>query len=253
MNTSTTNVTAPRAIVMTKTSLRLFGQSVRHALQQKAVLIFKEDALAFTVELPVHSSPNEGVHALSKSFFAQKTWSQVLNILKSRDEFEIMNHAYVEVVLRKVEVPVNFEDVSIKPKAAPAANKVSNGARNDNGNFSKGTTMSQQYVKGSHNRAATAKNYVVPADRISPEGFKRGTEVEFKPEALQSSVTVFKKAELNKKFIVISVFQPNVTASGKCEVTLRDLDGDCYGYVPSEFLCEFGKRPAAAPSVVAPE
>jgi hypothetical protein len=73
---------------------------------------------------------------------------------------------------------------------------------------------------------------IIRSLRITPEGFKRGTKVKFKENTDQETRI---KYPLNS-YTVISVFRGNLTISGKTEVTVRDVDGDCYGYVFSENL-----------------
>lgn len=104
------------------------------------------------------------------------------------------------------------------------------------------------YVKGLHNFAAKAKNYVVPPHRITPQGFKRGVEVKFNND-LTSPIyqadpnldlpNTYPAFSMSEKYIVISVFQPEVTKSGKHEVTVRNADGDCYGYIVAEHLMHY--------------
>jgi hypothetical protein len=68
--------------------------------------------------------------------------------------------------------------------------------------------------------------------RITPEGFKRGTRVVFKKN---TDKEICLKYPL-PSYTVISVFQGTITLSGKTEVTVRDINGDCYGYISSENL-----------------
>ena len=92
-----------------------------------------------------------------------------------------------------------------------------------------------------HNNTAKAKNYVVPAHRKSPEGYSRGIEVEFDDLRITPEVfaLLYPRLKFGEKYIVISVFKPAANGRSYTEVTVRDIDGDCYGYVASHHLKRF--------------
>lgn len=95
-------------------------------------------------------------------------------------------------------------------------------------------------TKPMHNRAAKF-NGRIDANRITAEGFKRGTEVEFNISADQMKAW-YPRFKLATQYIVISVFKPKVSGKKHEEVTLRDENGDCYGYVEARALKKFGEK-----------
>ncbi len=90
-----------------------------------------------------------------------------------------------------------------------------------------------------HNKAAKASSYQVPSHRRTPEGYIRGTEVKFAAVMFSEQrkmEDLYPRFVLDEKYIVISVFKPTANGKAFTEVTLRDVNGDCYGYVASHDL-----------------
>jgi hypothetical protein len=107
----------------------------------------------------------------------------------------------------------------------------------------KSKSTKQVAPKGAHNFAAASKKYKVAGDRITPEGYRRGTEVEFDDVRLPAALLTAlygPRFQHNTKYIVISVFQTSANQKSFVEVTVRDLDGDCYGYIAAHHLKAFG-------------
>lgn len=95
-------------------------------------------------------------------------------------------------------------------------------------------------TKPMHNRAAKF-NGRIDANRVTAEGFKRGSEVEFNLGADQMKAW-YPRFKLVTQYIVISVFKPQASGQKHEEVTLRDVNGDCYGYVEARALKKFGEK-----------
>lgn len=94
------------------------------------------------------------------------------------------------------------------------------------------------------------RRYRVPHARITPEGFMRGTEVEFDELRAPSDImdTLYRpRYKHGTKYVVISVFQPSANGKDFVEVTLRDSYGDCYGYVASHHLKRWGAESTPLP------
>ncbi len=97
--------------------------------------------------------------------------------------------------------------------------------------------------KAKHNYAKNRYTGKVPAHRITPEGYKRGDELQFDETRLTTAdmKTFYPDFKLGTFYVLVSVFIPKVNHKAFCEVTLRTDAGDCYGYVASHHLKRYGK------------
>ncbi len=97
--------------------------------------------------------------------------------------------------------------------------------------------------KSTHNFAARYTG-TIPAHRITPEGYKRGVEVQFDPSRINAAqvAVLYPNFKLGEQYIVISIFKPKANKKDFTEVTLRDGDGDVYGYVASHHLKKWGSK-----------